>query len=116
MVIKLMVSQTRLHPLISLWPPFLLWIQGAKGHVIDAASIICLEKAGHWQSSLRVPFSVAALNECPTVPLCGLSVEGLTVTSNATRGEFTILILPPSKSGSDVRCLIAGPVRHRHCK
>ena len=64
----------------------------------------CVEKAGHWQSSLRAPtpFSVAPLNECPTRPGHGSSVGGPTVTNNGTREEFTLLILPPSKSGSDI--------------
>ena len=44
MVIKLTFSQTRPHPLISLRPPFSLWSQGAKDHVMDAAIIILRRK------------------------------------------------------------------------
>ena len=61
MVNKLTVSQTRrsLLQAFSAMPlclPFLLWSQGAKCDVIDAVNIFCIEKACHWQSSLRAPF------------------------------------------------------------
>ena len=44
MVIKLTVSLTRPHPLISLWPPFYYSVKGAKGHMLDDASIILRRK------------------------------------------------------------------------
>ena len=40
----------------------------------------------------------------------------LTVTNNGTQEEFTLLTLPPSMSGSALRCLIAGPVWRHHFK
>ena len=77
----------------------------------------CIEKAGRWQ---RPPFLCLSLYlpsmSARPVPLCISSGGGPTVTNNGTWEEFLLLILPPCKSVSSVRCLIAGPVRCRHFK